>query len=226
MPLPDETARLRAEAETWKNKYESLQLEQKKWLLELGHKLRTPLTSIKSFAEILSRYPDEKPAQQTEFLRIILEETQRLNEMLNTALDAAPVVHAKDPSAGHALPDSQPKILIIDDEENLTKSLTYFLSKRDFHVLTASNLRQAQQVLQYSNPDAIFLDIFLPDGNGYDFCGQLKAAKPKRPVILMSAKSEERNRLRALDVKADGFIAKPFSFDEVVATLHNLAVVP
>jgi CheY-like chemotaxis protein len=219
----------RSAAEEWQRKYEALSQNHQKLMMELSHKLRTPLTSIKSFAEILSRYPDEKTEQRAEFLQIIQNEAQRMHQMIADLLDTRPDGKTASPSDANpsgAKAKSTPTVLVIDDEENLLKSISYFLDKYKFESLTAPSLAKANQVLQYANPDVIFLDIFLPDGNGYDYCAKLKSAKPKRPVILMSAKGEERNRLKAMEVKADGFIAKPFSFDEVLATLRNLTVRP
>lgn len=215
-----ELQQLRSEVQELRQREAEAKARETEFLSELSHKLRTPITSIKSFSEILLRYPNETPEQKTEFVKIIADETQRLLELLNQTLDARR--GKTEPITG--IKASNKTVLIVDDEEKILKSFSFYLEKQGYQTLTANSVTEAQDVLQHARPGSIFLDIFLPDGNGYDYCEKLKAAQPERPVILMSAQKQDKDRLRAMTVKADGFIAKPFAFEEVLATLHNLTV--
>ena len=188
------------------------------FLAELSHKLRTPMTAIKSFAELLLKYPDETPAQRKEFAQIIFDEVQKLQTLLSQQVAMQQnLINGNPPS-----PSTTPNlVMIVDDDKQLIKSLGFFLEKQKYPQIVAESISDAQQQLQHRQPAVIFLDIFLPDGNGYDFCEKLKLAQPNRPVFLMSANKADKDRLRAMTVKADGFIAKPFAFEEVLAALHN-----
>ena len=176
------------------------------FLSDLSHQLRTPITAIKSFVEILLKYPDESPEQRKEFLTIIQNETQRLLDLLNQRMEARRLELAPLPDHGGSTPQNHP-IMVIDDEEKLLQSFCFYMGKENRETLTARSIKEAQILLQQYRPAVIFLDINLPDGNGYDFCEQLKLALPNRPVILISAQKQDKDRLRAMTVKADGFIS-------------------
>jgi len=110
-------------------------------------------------------------------------------------------------------------ILLVDDETSITDSLAYSLQKEGFEVKTAATGLAALQAIQELNPDLIVLDLMLPDISGLEVCRRLRATS-STPVIMLTAKSEEIDRILGLEVGADDYLPKPFSFRELLARVH------
>jgi DNA-binding response OmpR family regulator len=110
-------------------------------------------------------------------------------------------------------------ILVVDDELNLIRSLSFVLVKEGFEVMTASDGEEALQQVRRSKPDLIFLDVMMPQKNGYEVCEALRAVPEFRSIyiIMLSAKGTENDKTQALKVGADEFISKPFSPLEAVS---------
>jgi DNA-binding response OmpR family regulator len=112
------------------------------------------------------------------------------------------------------------KILLVDDEQTLTDALTYLLSKEGFQVICASSGASALQKTFQENPDLIILDIMLPEIDGYEVCRTIRAKGFLKPVLLISAKDEEVDKIVGLEVGADDYVTKPFSTKELIARVR------
>jgi two-component system alkaline phosphatase synthesis response regulator PhoP len=112
------------------------------------------------------------------------------------------------------------KILIVEDEEDLARGLEINLSKEGYEVLTSSCGEEGLQLAQDENPDLIILDIMLPEMNGFDVCRELRRRGAEVPIIMLTAKSEEVDRVVGLEIGADDYVIKPFSLRELLARIH------
>jgi len=111
------------------------------------------------------------------------------------------------------------KILVVDDIRNVQVLLSDFLGSQDFDVLTASDGRQALQVVSESNPDLILLDIMMPNMDGYQFISHLRR-ESSIPVIMITAKQQEADIIRGFDLGADDYITKPFRLRELLVRMR------
>lgn len=109
------------------------------------------------------------------------------------------------------------KVLIIEDSQELAKSLRLFLELENNHVEWAYDLATASHYISVTHFDIILLDIMLPDGDGRDFLRSVRARNKNIPVIVMTARSEISDRVDLLDIGADDYIIKPFEFVELEA---------
>lgn len=113
------------------------------------------------------------------------------------------------------------RILLVDDEILITDSLTYSFQKEGFEVKTVADGNSALQAVQEFRPDLIVLDLMLPDISGLEVCRRLRNTS-SIPVIMLTARGEEIDRVLGLEVGADDYLAKPFSFRELLARIHAL----
>jgi two-component system, OmpR family, phosphate regulon response regulator PhoB len=119
---------------------------------------------------------------------------------------------------------SRAKILIVEDEDALVTLLTYNLEAEDFEVQAAKSGDDAKFSLHEFQPDLVILDWMLPGMSGIEICRQIRAAPTTRalPVIMLTARGEEGDRLRGLSTGADDYIVKPFSVAELLARVKGL----
>ena len=110
-------------------------------------------------------------------------------------------------------------ILLVDDEPLITDSLSYSLQREGFDVKSASDGNHALLSIQEHHPDLIVLDLMLPDISGLEVCRRLRATS-STPVIMLTARGEEIDRVLGLEVGADDYLAKPFSFRELLARIR------
>lgn len=108
------------------------------------------------------------------------------------------------------------KILVVDDEPVLVETLAYNLQREGYIVSTATNGRDALASYDAELPDLILLDIMLPELDGLEVCRRLRA-KTNVPIIMLTAKDEEADRVVGLEIGADDYITKPFSLRELIA---------
>lgn len=115
-------------------------------------------------------------------------------------------------------------ILIIEDEEAIRDMLRFSLKNTDFSVFDAKNVEQAIQVLSEHTPDAIILDWMLPDKSGIEFIKWIKKEPllANIPIIMLTAKAEEENKVKGLMAGADDYITKPFSINELIARIKTV----
>lgn len=108
------------------------------------------------------------------------------------------------------------KILLVDDEKALREMVCGFLRRAGFHnVTTAGNCREAEKQFSDTEPHLILLDVMLPDGDGFSLLKRLRQIS-ETPVIFLSARDEDENRLRGLGLGADDYITKPFLPEELI----------
>jgi DNA-binding response OmpR family regulator len=119
---------------------------------------------------------------------------------------------------------SDKKILVVDDEPHLVRSLTFILEKAGYNVSSASNGEEALSKILQSKPNLIFLDVMMPKKNGYEVCEEIKKSSELKDiyVIILTAKGQETDREQGLKAGADEFITKPFSPLEIVARVKKI----
>jgi len=118
----------------------------------------------------------------------------------------------------------KPKIYVIEDDEDINELLIYNLSKENFEVKSFLNSLDALESLKHEKPDLILLDIMLPDIDGIEVCKRLRASEEFKdvPIIMLTAKSTEIDKVVGLELGADDYITKPFSFKELVARIRAI----
>ncbi|NLG70483.1 MAG: response regulator transcription factor [Chloroflexi bacterium] len=110
-------------------------------------------------------------------------------------------------------------ILLVDDEPLISDSLSYSLRREGFDVVAVTEGGQALKAVQEQKPDLVVLDVMLPDMSGLEVCRRLRTNNPI-PVIMLTARGEEVDRVLGLEVGADDYLAKPFSFRELLARIR------
>ncbi len=120
------------------------------------------------------------------------------------------------------MPDK--KILIVDDEPNVVRTLEFVLKKEGYDVTSAENGEEAIAKARESKPNLMFLDVMMPKKNGYEVCQELKSDLNLRDIhiVMLSAKGQEADREKAINVGASEFITKPFSPVGVVGRVKEL----
>ncbi|MDD2505990.1 MAG: sigma-54 dependent transcriptional regulator, partial [Candidatus Cloacimonetes bacterium] len=111
------------------------------------------------------------------------------------------------------------KILIIDDEKNIRLSLTGILEDEGYDVISFGNIRQGLAAFDDEDPDAVLLDVKLPDGNGIDALEKIKSLAPKIPVIMISGNSNISDAVKAIKLGAFDFLEKPLSLPKIKITV-------
>lgn len=111
------------------------------------------------------------------------------------------------------------RILVVDDEPQILRALRATLHGAGYTVDVAATAEEALTAAAAHPPEAVILDLVLPDGNGTDVCRELRTWS-HAPVIVLSAVGEERQKIAALDAGADDYVTKPFSVDELLARLR------
>jgi len=109
-------------------------------------------------------------------------------------------------------------VLIIEDEPDIRKTIDYNLTKESFTVVPASSIAEGEKALAANKIDVIILDLMLPDGSGLTLCRDIKSdAKTKHiPIIILTAKIEEVDRVVGFELGADDYVTKPFSVRELI----------
>jgi two-component system KDP operon response regulator KdpE len=110
-------------------------------------------------------------------------------------------------------------VLVVDDEPQILRALGVILRNAGYAVATASTKSEALDAVSVRPPDAMVLDLVLPDGSGVDVTSQVRTWS-SLPIIVLSAVGDEREKVRALDVGADDYITKPFGTEELLARLR------
>jgi two-component system OmpR family response regulator len=117
---------------------------------------------------------------------------------------------------------SKIRILAVDDETSLTELLSIALRYEGWDVYTAANGSQAVKTAKEVRPDAIVLDIMLPDFDGLEVMRRIRTDQPSVPVIFLTAKDAVQDRISGLTAGGDDYVTKPFSLEELVARLRGL----
>ena len=116
---------------------------------------------------------------------------------------------------------AKPKILIVDDEPNIVETVRYNLEKAGFRTLTAHDGQRAVELAQREVPDLITLDVMLPEKDGWEVCRLLRQDSRTKaiPVIMLTVKGDEADKVIGLELGADDYLTKPFSPKELVARI-------
>ena len=110
----------------------------------------------------------------------------------------------------------KPRILIVDDDENIAELISLYLNKECFDTRIAGDGETALTMVEEYNPDLILLDLMLPGMDGYEVCQQIRRTH-ETPIIMLSAKGEVFDKVLGLKMGADDYIIKPFDSNEMVA---------
>jgi DNA-binding response OmpR family regulator len=117
-------------------------------------------------------------------------------------------------------------ILLIEDEPNIVMGLRDALEFEGFRVVSASRGKDGVALWKSDAPDAIILDLMLPDMNGYAVCEQIRRGPARAgavvPIIMLTARSQESDKIRGLDAGADDYVTKPFSVNELIARIRAI----
>lgn len=113
-------------------------------------------------------------------------------------------------------------ILVVDDEPHIVLGLRDALEFEGFRVISAGKGKEAIALARTETPDAIILDLMLPDGNGYAVCEELRRQNALVPIIMLTARSQEPDKIRGLDAGADDYVTKPFGVNELIARMRAI----
>lgn len=114
------------------------------------------------------------------------------------------------------------KILIIEDEPHIVMGLTDALEFEGFAVVSASRGKEGVNLARLEKPDAILLDLMLPDTNGFRVCEELRRWDAFVPIVMLTARNQEIDKIRGLDAGADDYITKPFGVGELIARMRAI----
>jgi two-component system KDP operon response regulator KdpE len=114
---------------------------------------------------------------------------------------------------------AEPLLLVVEDELPVRRFLRAALGSRGYRLVEAGTVREAEQLATSHNPDLVILDLQLPDGDGVELLGRLRAWSA-RPVLVLSARGREEDKVRALDAGADDYLTKPFGAEELLARIR------
>jgi DNA-binding response OmpR family regulator len=120
-----------------------------------------------------------------------------------------PAVHAK-------------KILLIEDEPDIVRGLSDALEFEGFEVLSTGEGRDGVRMARERGADCVILDLMLPDINGYQVCEEIRAGNQVLPIIILTARGQESDKIRGLDAGADDYVTKPFSIGELLARIKAI----
>jgi two-component system response regulator MprA len=114
------------------------------------------------------------------------------------------------------------RLLIVDDERAVRNSLRRAFTLAGYEVTEAEDGTQALAALERSSPDAVVLDVLMPDVDGLEVCRRMRAAGDRTPVLMLTARETVADRVAGLDAGADDYLVKPFDLDELLARMRAL----
>ncbi|WP_071396001.1 response regulator transcription factor [Bacillus tuaregi] len=114
------------------------------------------------------------------------------------------------------------KVLVVDDEKSILTLIEYNLKQAGFKVITAMDGEEARNIALSDNPDLIVLDLMLPKMDGLEVCKELRQQKNFTPILMLTAKDDEFDKVLGLELGADDYMTKPFSPREVVARVKAI----
>ena len=115
----------------------------------------------------------------------------------------------------------KPRVLVVEDEEAISEPLGEHLAREGFDPAIAGTIEEARGLLQQTPPDLILLDVMLPDGDGRDLCREIRRTSDV-PIIMLTARGEEVDKIVGLELGADDYVVKPFSAGELVARMRAI----
>jgi DNA-binding response OmpR family regulator len=121
-------------------------------------------------------------------------------------------------SPGNA-PSARRRILVIEDEPDIARGLRDALEFEGFEVFTSGRGREGIKSLRERGADLVILDLMLPDINGFTVCEEIRQSHPVVPIVMLTARSQETDKIRGLESGADDYVTKPFSVGELIARI-------
>jgi len=112
------------------------------------------------------------------------------------------------------------RILVIEDDPAILRGIADNLTFEEYEVLTASDGETAYRLIREKHPDLVILDLMLPRMSGYEVCRKARAEGVRTPIIMLTARGEEADRILGLDLGADDYVSKPFSVRELMARVR------
>jgi two-component system phosphate regulon response regulator OmpR len=135
-------------------------------------------------------------------------------------MEAYPEVANPVPIATHMLPSRNGKVVIVDDDARIRELLQRYLAQAGYTVLAAENAAALTNLLAYEIVDVIVLDLMMPGEDGLSVCRRLRKSRNKTPIIMLTAKDEDIDRIHGLELGADDYLGKPFNPRELLARIH------
>src|SRR6266699_6754678 len=117
------------------------------------------------------------------------------------------------------MPAKKTTILTADDDPQLLRLVARNLQLEDYEVLTASDGKQALEQIEMYMPDLVLLDVMMPKMDGFTVCQRVREFS-NVPIIIITARGQDQDKVRGLDLGADGYLTKPFSVDELLARVR------
>jgi DNA-binding response OmpR family regulator len=114
------------------------------------------------------------------------------------------------------------RVLVIEDEPDIARGLRDALEFERFEVATTGLGREGIKLLRERGADLVILDLMLPDVNGFAVCEEIRTTHPTVPIIMLTARSQETDKIRGLEAGADDYVTKPFSVGELVARINAI----
>lgn len=114
------------------------------------------------------------------------------------------------------------RILVVEDDLAILRGLTDNLKYESYEVLTATDGETGYRLIREKNPELIILDLMLPKLSGYELCRKLRAEGVSTPILILTARGEEPDRVMGLDLGADDYVTKPFSVRELLARIRAI----
>jgi two-component system, OmpR family, response regulator RegX3 len=117
--------------------------------------------------------------------------------------------------------NTEPRILIVEDEQSISEPLSAHLAREGFDPSVAPTAQAARDSFRTQTPDLVLLDVMLPDGDGRDLCRELRTTSDV-PVVMLTARGEDVDKIVGLEIGADDYVVKPFSAGELVARIRAI----
>src|SRR4029079_1844077 len=115
--------------------------------------------------------------------------------------------------------DARPRILFVEDERSISEPFSHALEREGFEAVVAQTGAEALRLADTLDPALVLLDLMLPDGDGRDVCRELRR-RSDRPIIMLTARGTETDRIVGLELGADDYVVEPFSGPEVIARIR------
>ena len=114
------------------------------------------------------------------------------------------------------------RIIVIEDDRAILRGLKDNLEHESYEVLAATDGEQGYQLIRDCSPDLIVLDLMMPKMDGYELCRKVRSEGVNTPILMLTARSEEADRVHGLDIGADDYVTKPFSMPELLARIRAI----